>query len=159
MDFNSFLSYLASVTVRSVGLAVLALIAVLLFRVRAAAALHAVCTVVVASMLVLAVLAPVLPPLPLRILRPEVGQVFDVPTSPPLETSAVPRPPQPAPSTHPRFSWQQISAAPASEGIAAEPTSSDIFTALQKQLGLKLEPGRGAIRQLIVDHVERPSED
>jgi len=57
------------------------------------------------------------------------------------------------------FSWQQISGAPASEGIAAEPTSSDIFTALQKQLGLKLEPAQGRISQLIVDHVERPSED
>jgi uncharacterized protein (TIGR03435 family) len=57
------------------------------------------------------------------------------------------------------FSWQPISGAPASEGVASEPTSPDIFTALEKQLGLKLEPGRGAIRQLIVDHVERPSED
>jgi len=57
------------------------------------------------------------------------------------------------------FSWQPISSAPASEGIASEPTSPDIFSAVEKQLGLKLEPGRGAIRQLIVDHVERPSED
>ena len=57
------------------------------------------------------------------------------------------------------FSWQPISSAPASEGIASEPTSPDIFTALQKQLGLKLEPAQGRISQLIVDHVERPSED
>jgi uncharacterized protein (TIGR03435 family) len=57
------------------------------------------------------------------------------------------------------FSYQQLSAAPTAEGVASEPTGPDIFTALQKQLGLKLEPGRGAVHQLVVDHVERPSED
>jgi uncharacterized protein (TIGR03435 family) len=57
------------------------------------------------------------------------------------------------------FSWQPISSAPASEGIASEPTSPDIFTALQKQLGLKLEPAQDRVSRLIVDHVERPSED
>jgi uncharacterized protein (TIGR03435 family) len=58
------------------------------------------------------------------------------------------------------FSWQPISGAPAAEGAASDPSGSpDIFTALQKQLGLKLEPGQGPISQLIVDHVERPAED
>ncbi len=58
------------------------------------------------------------------------------------------------------FSYQPTTAVPPQAGAASEPTPGpDIFTALQQQLGLKLEPGRGAIRQLIVDHVERPSED
>ncbi len=57
------------------------------------------------------------------------------------------------------FSYQSVTAAPTQDGVAAEPTSPDIFTALQKQLGLKLEPTRGPVQQLIVDHVEKPSED
>jgi TonB family protein len=120
MDFNSFLSYLASVTVRSLGLAVLALMAVVLFRVRAAAALHAVCTVVVAGMLVLAALAPALPSLPLRILRPEAGPVLDMPIPPALESAVVnARPSQPAPLTHPRFSWQPVAVVAYGAGVLA----------------------------------------
>ena len=57
------------------------------------------------------------------------------------------------------FSWQQISAAPTPEGVASEPTSPDIFAALQQQLGLKLEPARGPVSHLVVDHIERPSEN
>jgi len=57
------------------------------------------------------------------------------------------------------FSYQQISVATSAEGGAPEPSSPDIFTALQKQLGLKLEAGRGPVSQLVVDHVERPSEN
>jgi uncharacterized protein (TIGR03435 family) len=32
-----------------------------------------------------------------------------------------------------------------------------IFTAIQEQLGLKLESGRGAVDVLVIDHVEKPS--
>jgi uncharacterized protein (TIGR03435 family) len=56
------------------------------------------------------------------------------------------------------FSYQAVSAAPATEG-APEPTGPDIFTALERQLGLKLEPARGRVSQLLVDHVERPTEN
>jgi uncharacterized protein (TIGR03435 family) len=45
--------------------------------------------------------------------------------------------------------------------LNGEPDTSapSLFTAIQEQLGLKLEPTKSAVPVLIVDHVERPSEN
>lgn len=41
--------------------------------------------------------------------------------------------------------------------LPPEPGAASIFTAIQQQLGLKLEAGRGPVQTFVIDHVERPS--
>jgi len=56
-----------------------------------------------------------------------------------------------APDQAPRAANDDPSAPPSDLGAAS------IFTAIQQQLGLKLEAGRGPVQTFVIDHVERPS--
>jgi uncharacterized protein (TIGR03435 family) len=54
-----------------------------------------------------------------------------------------------------------MSEIPADAGSPAPSVDAgpSIFAAVQEQLGLKLEPGKGPVPVLVIDHAEKPSEN
>jgi uncharacterized protein (TIGR03435 family) len=52
-----------------------------------------------------------------------------------------------------------VGAAGAGAPMPALPDGPDIFTALREQLGLRLEKGKGPVDYLVIEHVEKPSEN
>jgi uncharacterized protein (TIGR03435 family) len=53
--------------------------------------------------------------------------------------------------------WTPDDQPPADNGSGDR--APDLFTALQEQLGLKLEPSKGPVDTLVIDHVEMPTEN
>ena len=57
---------------------------------------------------------------------------------------------------------QRLTTTDPGQGPADPPSDSSgltIFTALKQQLGLKLEPKKGPVEIIIIDHLEKPSEN
>ena len=56
-----------------------------------------------------------------------------------------------------KLKWASDSAPVTDNSVSSDRPS--LFTAIQEQLGLKLEPAKGLVPTLVIDHVERPSEN
>jgi uncharacterized protein (TIGR03435 family) len=80
--------------------------------------------------------------------RTAYSRLFDVRLdfAPDASTAGLPRPPGPAPGND--------TAGPIP---TAETGGLSIFTAIQEQLGLKLDSAKGPVEVMAIDHVEKPS--
>ena len=57
------------------------------------------------------------------------------------------------------LTFKGIYASAAADEDLSAPAVPSLFTALQEQIGLKLEPAKGPVPVLVIDHVELPSEN
>ena len=55
--------------------------------------------------------------------------------------------------------WMPDQAPAGADGVRPEASAVSLFTALEEQLGLKVESSRGPVDVLVIDHVERPTDD
>jgi uncharacterized protein (TIGR03435 family) len=56
-----------------------------------------------------------------------------------------------------KWARDEVQASPGAE--ASDDAGPSIFTAIQEQLGLKLQPAKGPVEVLVIDHIEQPSEN
>jgi uncharacterized protein (TIGR03435 family) len=57
------------------------------------------------------------------------------------------------------LTWTSDSTVGSPASADDSPSSPSIFTALEEQLGLKLESAKGPVKVLVIDHIEKPSEN
>ncbi len=48
---------------------------------------------------------------------------------------------------------------PVDVGVAGEFSAPSLFTAIEKDLGLKLEPTKTKLDSIVIDHIDPPSEN
>jgi bla regulator protein blaR1 len=58
-----------------------------------------------------------------------------------------------------RLEWSPEASRPSAEGVGTVTSGPSIFTAIQEQLGLRLEATKGPVEVIVIDSVERPSEN
>jgi uncharacterized protein (TIGR03435 family) len=56
-------------------------------------------------------------------------------------------------------SWEEQGGSPAEGPRVVNPDAPPLFTALEKQLGLKLDSRRIPVNYFVIDHLEKPSEN
>jgi uncharacterized protein (TIGR03435 family) len=55
--------------------------------------------------------------------------------------------------------WTPDQAPDGADSVASDASAVSLFTALEEQLGLKVESSRGPVAVVVIDHVERPTDD